>query len=142
MRKECFPSRRKGKLDDRGDGPFKVLRSFGPNAYELELPPGFGVSAMFNVADLSPFIPPDLDIDDTGTCRGQEGEYDKTPDSTLTEAQEVDLLGVRSQGPITRSRARAISQATQSIVLKGFARNGTQHETTTWCLATIEDGSS
>ena len=75
LRKERFPARRKSKLDDRGDGPFKVLRCFGPNAYELELPPGFGVSATFNVADLSPYVPPDIDIDDTGTCRGQEGEY-------------------------------------------------------------------
>ena len=40
------------KLDSRGSGPFKVLRQFGTNAYELELPIEFGVNPTFNVSDL------------------------------------------------------------------------------------------
>ena len=40
------------KLGSPGSRPFKVLRQFGTNAYELELPKKYGVNPMFNVADL------------------------------------------------------------------------------------------
>ncbi|XP_074303235.1 uncharacterized protein LOC141637674 [Silene latifolia] len=38
LRKERFPSKRKNKLMPRADGPFKILESYGTNAYKLELP--------------------------------------------------------------------------------------------------------
>jgi hypothetical protein len=34
------------------DGPFKILEKINDNAYKLELPLEFGVSATFNVLDL------------------------------------------------------------------------------------------
>ena len=43
------------KLESRGSGPFKVLRRFGTNAYELELPKEFGVNPTFNVSNLVPY---------------------------------------------------------------------------------------
>ena len=46
------------KLGSRGSGPFKVLRRFGTNAYELELPMEYGVNPTFNVADLVPYKGP------------------------------------------------------------------------------------
>ncbi|KAG8501187.1 hypothetical protein CXB51_003299 [Gossypium anomalum] len=37
------------------DGPFQVLEWINDNVYKLDLPSEYGVSASFNVADLSPF---------------------------------------------------------------------------------------
>jgi len=35
LRKERFPSRRQNKLMTRGDGPFKIIKKVGDNAYKL-----------------------------------------------------------------------------------------------------------
>ncbi|GJX97107.1 RNA-directed DNA polymerase, partial [Tanacetum coccineum] len=45
-----------GKLKPRADGPFRVLKRINDNAYKIELPDHYNVSATFNVADLSPYI--------------------------------------------------------------------------------------
>ena len=66
LRKERFPSKRKNKLMPRAEGPFEVLERINDNAYKVDLPGDYEVSATFNVADLSPFYldtsPPDLRI--------------------------------------------------------------------------------
>ncbi|XP_035542985.1 uncharacterized protein LOC118346088, partial [Juglans regia] len=54
-RKDRFPEKRRSKLLPRGDGPFQVVERINDNAYKLDLPGEYGVSASFNVADLSPF---------------------------------------------------------------------------------------
>nr|XP_012466476.1 unnamed protein product [Gossypium raimondii] len=74
MRKERFPVQRRSKLLPRGDGPFQVLEMINDNAYKLDLPCEYGVSATFNVADLSLF-----DVgDDLGANRLEEGGNDTT----------------------------------------------------------------
>ena len=55
LRKERFPSKRKSKLMPRADGPFEVLETINNNAYKIHLLGEYGVSASFNVADLSPY---------------------------------------------------------------------------------------
>ncbi|KAH9744256.1 hypothetical protein KPL70_003624 [Citrus sinensis] len=55
MRKERFPAQRRSKLLPRGDGPFQVVAQINDNAYKLDLPGEYNVSATFNVSDLSPF---------------------------------------------------------------------------------------
>ena len=55
MRKERFLAQRHSKLLPRGDGPFQVLERINDNAYKLDLPGEYNVSATFNVTDLSPF---------------------------------------------------------------------------------------
>ena len=55
MRKARFPAQRRSKLLPRGDGPFQVLERINNNAYKLDLPGEYTVSATFNVTELSPF---------------------------------------------------------------------------------------
>ncbi|GKB89030.1 RNA-directed DNA polymerase, partial [Tanacetum coccineum] len=54
LRKERFPAGHFGKLKPRGDDPFRVLKKINDNAYKIELPGHYNVSATFSVADLSP----------------------------------------------------------------------------------------
>ena len=55
LRKERFPKQPNAKLSPRADGPFRVVQKINDNAYKIELPGSYGVSATFNVADLSPY---------------------------------------------------------------------------------------
>jgi hypothetical protein len=56
LRKEWFPDLRKSKLMVHVDGPFKILEKINDNAYKLELPLEFGVSPIFNILDLRPYL--------------------------------------------------------------------------------------
>ena len=80
LRQEQFPSKRKSKLHQRGDGPFRVLEHIGMNAYKIELPDSYGVHPTFNVVNLSPYTdPPYEDPEQTGTFATQGGEGDAPP---------------------------------------------------------------
>ncbi|KAL4278676.1 hypothetical protein GQ457_03G017510 [Hibiscus cannabinus] len=98
FRKERFPNQRRSKLLLRGDGPFQVLERVNDNAYKLDLPGDYNVSATFNVSDLSPFD----DFSDLRSNLFQEGEDDV---STAVSIKEADPE-VLPQGPVTRSKAR------------------------------------
>jgi hypothetical protein len=89
LRKERFPAKRRSKLLPRADGPFKVLQRIGENAYKIELPGEYGVSATFNVSDLAPYE----EIEETTDLRAsphQPGEPDmgmsNNDDLTLAQA--------------------------------------------------------
>ena len=72
LKRDRFPKGEYNKLKKKNIGPYRILRKFSANAYELEVPTGVGISPIFNVADLYPYV-----VGDIGTFA--EGE-DPTED--------------------------------------------------------------
>jgi hypothetical protein len=75
LRKERFPDLIKSKLMPRADGPFKVFEKINENAYKLDLSADFGVSPIFNIADLKPSLGEEDELE-SGMTQMQEGEDD------------------------------------------------------------------
>jgi hypothetical protein len=107
MRKERFPAHRKTKLHPRGDGPFQILEKINDNAYKVDLPGEYNVSATFNVSDLSPF---DVGEDSRSNPFEERGNDGNQGGPTLKDPLQVP------DGPITRPRAKKIREAMQGLV--------------------------
>jgi hypothetical protein len=103
--KERFPEQRKSKLQQRVDGPFKVLCKINENAYEINLSDTYGVSSSFNVADLSPCF----GLEELRTTHFSRGECDVTIPASST-------LPTILTGPITRSRVKQIQQEVHALL--------------------------
>ncbi|GKB18628.1 RNA-directed DNA polymerase, partial [Tanacetum coccineum] len=101
LRKERFPAGRFEKLKPRGDGPFRVLKKINDNAYKIELPGHYNVSATFNVPDLSPYKG---DSDDELDSWSKIVKLHGVP-KTLTSDRDVKFTEVvnRSLGNLLRS---------------------------------------
>ena len=119
----------------RGDGPFQVLERINDNAYKIDLPGEYGVSATFNVADLSPF---DFDEGlDLRTNHFKEGGDDATKTKAMIKPVSKDPLAY--EGPTTRSRTNKFKQALLSFmehVLK-MTSNGVLNDDTTLKIVTL-----
>jgi hypothetical protein len=55
MHKKWFLNHRKSKLQPHANGLFQVLERINDNAYKVDLLGEYGVSATFNVVDLTLF---------------------------------------------------------------------------------------
>ena len=108
LRKERFPTKRKTKLMPRADGPFEILEKINDNAYKVELPGDYGVSATFNVADLSPYEADDY-LSDLRIKSSQQGENDGGPSTRSTNIQMVQ------NNQETRSKVTAISHLMERL---------------------------
>jgi len=74
----------------RVDDPFEVLERINDNAYKVNLPGDYGVSATFNVADLSPYF----EDDHLASLRAnspQQGEDDGGPSMAVSLAHPNSL---------------------------------------------------
>ena len=75
----------------RADGPFEVLERIHDNAYRIDLPGDYGVSATFNVADLSPYLADDY-LEDFRANSSPPGENDGGP-SLSTFSSSIKAKG-------------------------------------------------
>jgi len=104
FRKIRFPTKVRGKLDARGDGPFRVLKRINNNSYIIDLPGEYGVSSTFNVSDLSPFVISDDEEEPQDSMKNPfEGRGDDVDSPTDSLAHIMD-----QPGPLTRARARKL----------------------------------
>jgi hypothetical protein len=55
LKKDRFSRGTYNKLKLKNIGPCKILRIFGEDAYEIELPENMGISPIFNIADMYPY---------------------------------------------------------------------------------------
>ena len=130
MRKERFPAQRRSKLQPRGDGPFQVIGKVNDNAYKLDLPGEYQVSATFNVADLSPFDADDELNSRTNPSKGggddvimeasNEDLQAKIPQASMSSKLKDPLAEIG--GPMTRARSKRMKEALQSLVLESQAK--------------------
>ena len=95
MRKERFPACRRSKLHPGGDGPFQVLERINDNAYKLDLPGEYNISATFNVSDLSLF-----DVgEDSRSNPFEERRNDENQQAPLKDPLHVQLGQLLEQDP-------------------------------------------
>lgn len=110
MRKKRFSNQRKSKLQPRGDGPFQVLVRINDNAYKLELPDEYGVSATFNVADLTPFDVSNEDFNSRSNTFQEGGDVEGIVVQDTSQA----IQGLR--GSMSRARYKKVREALNRMV--------------------------
>jgi hypothetical protein len=77
MHKERFTAHRMTKLHPRGDGPLQIFEKTNDNAYKVDLPGEYNVSATFNVFDLSLYDVGDNSRSNPFEGRGNDGPHDR-----------------------------------------------------------------
>ena len=116
MRKERFPARRRSKLHPRRDGPFQVQERINDNAYKLDLPGEYNISATFNVFDLSPFDVGDDSRTNPFEERGNDENY-----KAFKDPLHVPI------GPITKARSKKIKEALNELIQEIWADFNVRH---------------
>ncbi|KAL4633166.1 hypothetical protein ACB092_04G102600 [Castanea dentata] len=116
MRKERFTARKWSKLHPRGDGPFQVLERINDNAYKLDLPSEYNISATFNVSDLSPF-----DAGDDSRTNPFEERGNDENQQAFKDPLHIPV------GPIIRARSKKIKEALNGLIQETWADSNAGH---------------
>ncbi|PKI72282.1 hypothetical protein CRG98_007356 [Punica granatum] len=85
----------------RAEGPFRFKEKVNDNAYKIELPDDYSVSATFNVRDLSPYFEDEeyLDL--------RANPFEPGGDDVPENAVQDEVRS--SSGPVTRSMAKKLT---------------------------------
>ncbi|KAH9658348.1 Endonuclease [Citrus sinensis] len=113
-------AQRRSKLLPRGDGPFQVVARINDNAYKLDLPGGYNVSATFNVSDLFPF---DVGEDSRMNPFEERGNDENHQGNTIKASS--DPLHIHG-GPITRARPKKMQVPLNGLIEKIWIENAIQ----------------
>ena len=128
MRKERFLEQRKSKLQARADGPFQVTRHLNNNAYQLDLPGEYKVSATFNVADLSPFL---------GDSDLRTNPFEEEENDAIVPSQPRDVIEA-PEGPMTRARTKRFKEQLNLFMASFFKEHEDARESKTTCVHVIQ----
>ena len=88
------------KLHPRAAGPFSVRRVINPNAYDIDIPPEWGISSTFNIGDLvayqgprevptEPGLPPNSTESSSFSPEENDGDH-STPRNKATNDPEPE----------------------------------------------------
>eukprot|EP00253_Pinus_taeda_P018052 PITA_18052 len=93
------------KLKFKKIGPCKIICKFSMNAYEIELPPWIGISPIFNVADLFPYVAGSADDAAAEPPRDTKLEGDSWT-RQMPMAPPVEIEGILDTQVVKRTRRK------------------------------------
>jgi hypothetical protein len=105
----------RSKLMLRANGPFRIIEKVNDNAYKVDLPGDYNVSATFNVKDFTPYLDDDDDFD-LRTNHFQPGADDVHHGNYNPSCKAKSKILEDSDGPITRARAKKLQRALTSQI--------------------------
>ena len=101
-KRDKFPEGEYNKMKMKKIGPCRIVRKFSANAYELEMPARVGISLIFNVADLYPYV-----AGDTGTfAEGEDPIEDLQWVGQMPVAQPLEVEAILDTKVVKRKRKK------------------------------------
>ena len=99
LRPECYAMEKAHKLHPRAAGPLSVRRVINSNAYDIAIPPDWGISSTFNICDLvayqgplevppEPGLPPNLTESSLFALEENDGDH-SPPRNIATNGPEL-----------------------------------------------------
>ena len=83
-------------------GPCRTLKKFSANSYELEIPTGLGISPIFNVEYLYPYV-----VGDTGTfAEGEDSTKDLQWVRQMPVAQPLEVEAILDTKVVKSTRKK------------------------------------